>query len=90
MLSETVGWAKNTLRQFVLSGFKLLGNAKALNLFGDLWADHMSAQQLAGIFVEDGLNQPFGFIDGQGFAVGIQVKAPDTNCCVRRLWPEPR
>ena len=38
------GVSKNTLRQFVLSGFKLLGNTKALNLFGDFWANHMGAQ----------------------------------------------
>jgi len=31
------------------------------------------------MLVEDGFNQSFSFIDGQGFAVSIEVKAPDTN-----------
>ena len=39
------GVGKNTLGQFMLCGFKLLGYAKTLNLFSDLWADHMRAKQ---------------------------------------------
>ena len=73
------GVGKNTLGQFMLSGFELLGYTETLNLFCDLWADHMSAKQFTGIFIEDGFDQSFSFVNSQSFTIGIQVKAPHTN-----------
>jgi len=38
------GVGKNTLGQFMFSGFKLLCYAEALNLFSDFRANHMGAE----------------------------------------------
>ncbi len=60
---------EDRVHQLFLGGLELHGNDEALNQLGHLGADHVRAQQLPGLGIEDGLHQPLVLAQRDGLAV---------------------
>ena len=64
------------VHQLGFGGFQCLADAKALNEFGHFGANHMRAQQLAGLSIEHGFHQAFGLAQCNGLAIGQERETP--------------
>src|SRR6476660_7246305 len=60
--------------QVFLGGLQLHGDDEALDELGNLGADHVGADQLAGARVEDGFDETVALAQRQGFAIGAEGK----------------
>ena len=63
--------------QFGVGEFAGLGDHITLDQFGHFGADHVGAQERAGLGVEHGLDEAFGFTRGDGLAVHPEREAAD-------------
>ena len=70
---------EDRVHQFFLGRFQIHGDDKALNEFGNFGADHVSAQKLAGLPVEDRLDETLILAERDRFSVGAELEAADTN-----------
>ena len=61
-----------------------LGDGVALDQLGDFGADHVRAQQLAGLGVEHGLDQALGLAQRDRLAVADEGEAADLDLVARR------
>ena len=68
------GVGKVDIREFALTGDDI-----ALDQFGDFRADHVRAEQFAGLLVEHGFDHAIGFAHGDGLAVSDEGEAPDLD-----------
>ena len=59
----------------------------ALDQFGDFGADHVRAQQFAGVGIEHGLDQAFGLAQRDRLAVADEGKVADLDLAARSPWP---
>ncbi|MPL73135.1 hypothetical protein SDC9_18928 [bioreactor metagenome] len=73
------------LDQVFLGGLELAADDIALNELGHLGADHVGAQKLAGLRVEDGLHQPLGLAKRNRLAVADEGEAADPDLIARGL-----
>ena len=55
------------------------GDDEALDQFGHLGADHMGAEELPGLGIEDGLDQPVRLAERDGLAVADEGEAADLD-----------
>ena len=67
-----------------------LGDGVALDQLGDLGADHVRAQELAGLGVEHGLDQALGLAERDRLAVADEGEVADLDLVARRLRRSPR
>src|SRR6476661_3398508 len=65
--------------QLGLGGFQPFGDGEALNELGDLGPDHVRAEKLSALGIEDGLDQPLGLAEDDGLAVGGIREAADLH-----------
>ena len=59
-----------------LGRFQLAGQDQLGQQFGDVFADHVHAEQLAVLAVEDQLDEAVGLARGQGAAAGAEGNLP--------------
>src|SRR5262245_8762637 len=76
------GFRKRRMRedgvdQVFLGGFELHGNDEALNQFGHLGTDHMGAEELAALGIENRLDQALILAERDGLAVADKGEAAD-------------
>ena len=67
------------MHEVFLSRLEGHGDDIALNELGHLVADHVRPEKLAGLRVEDGLNQPFRLAERNGLAVADEGEPADFN-----------
>jgi hypothetical protein len=67
---------------FFFGGFKVHGEDQLGEEFGDVFADHVSAEQLAVFRVEDEFDEAFGFTGGQCAAAGAEGEFTDFDLAV--------
>ena len=65
--------------QFGLGRLQRLGDRVALDQFGDLGADHMRAEQFAGLGVEHGLDHALGLAERDRLAVADEREMADLD-----------
>ena len=73
------GMREDGVHQVFLGGFKRLADHIALDQFGDFGPDHVGAQQLAGLGIEHGLDQPLGLAQGDGLAIADKRELADLD-----------
>ena len=67
------------MHQFFFGGLQIHRHHVALDQFGDLRADHVRAEQLAGLLVEDHLDQALVLAERDRLAVADERKTPDAD-----------
>ena len=63
--------------EFLFRGLEIHGDHEALDQLGHLGPHHMGAEKLAGLRVEDRLDQAFGLAERDRLAVADEWEAPD-------------
>ena len=66
------------------------GDDEALDQLGDFRADHVGAEQLAGLGVEHGLDHALGLAERDRLAVADEREAADLDLVALRPWPRSR
>ena len=65
------------VHEVFFGGFQAHRDHEALDEFGNFCADHMRAQELAGLGVEDGFDEAVRLAKGDGFAIAHKGEATD-------------
>ena len=73
------GMREDRVHQFFLCGFEVHRHHKTLDQFGHFGADHVGAEQLAGLLVEDHLYHALVLALRDRLAVADERKPPDAN-----------
>ena len=74
-----MGCGKTEFDQLLLGRLEVHGDDEALDQLGHLGADHVGAEKLAGLLVEDRLDQPFRLAQRNRLAVADEGEAPDID-----------
>lgn len=67
------------VHQLFFSGLKVHRNNKPFNQLGHFCANHMSAQKLSGLLVENGFDHALIFTQSDSLAIGNEAVAADAN-----------
>ena len=67
------------LDDFVFGGFKRFGHDQFGEEIGDVFADHVDAEEFAVLGVEDQFDESVGFAHGQGPAAGAEGEFADLH-----------
>src|ERR1700704_1110816 len=78
------------VHQLFFRGFEVHGNHVTLNQFGHLGTDHVRTEQLAGLLVEDHLDQSLVFAERDRLAIADKRETPDADLTPALFGPRFR